>query len=149
MPSRWPGQRWQPVLIAFFVLATTSLVVRARADPALYERDLPHGARSAALPLLLALLAAEGVGVVGILRRWRWLFWFLLLAFGLSVLRVPLRAAQWAGLGGSGEPTWYDLARGAVSLLQGGIAARSIPRARSTPPARSSAGCTGSISLTG
>jgi hypothetical protein len=63
------------------------------------------------------------VGVVGILRRWRWLFWCLLLAFGVSVLRVPILAAQWAGLGGSGEPAWYDLARGAVSLLQGGIAA--------------------------
>jgi hypothetical protein len=39
---------------------------------------------------------------VGVVRRWRWTFWLILVAFLFGVLRVPVAALQ---LTGSWPPT--------------------------------------------
>jgi hypothetical protein len=109
-------------LIAFFVLVTAGLLAVARAQPDLYGRNL------AALPdwagplLLLALLAAEALLIAGILRRWRWLFWAVLVVFGTSAIRVPLLPLQLLRLLPGGEPPWYALLQAGVGAVQAAIA---------------------------
>jgi hypothetical protein len=38
---------------------------------------------------LFALLVCIALVIVGVVGHWRWLFWFLLVAFGVSLLQIP------------------------------------------------------------
>src|SRR5690348_14597663 len=87
-------RRLQGVLIAFFVLVTAGVLVISHVQPDLYGRDLAALPAWAGALLFGALIAADVLLIAGILRRWSWLFWALLVAFGLSVLRVPLLPLQ-------------------------------------------------------
>jgi hypothetical protein len=81
------------LVLGFFIFAWVALVVILVAAPEVYdqalrlpggERILPTLAFLTALSVFLVLL---GVGVVG---RWRWTFWLVLVAFLIGgVLRVP------------------------------------------------------------
>ncbi len=120
-PKHTATRRLQAVLIAFFLCATLSLLAVYRVQPAIYTQELGGAARYGWM-LLLLLLAVEAVLTVGMLRRWRWLVWLLVVAFASSLLRVPLLALRLAGLAGGSEPLWYDLVRALVGLVQGAIA---------------------------
>jgi hypothetical protein len=66
----------------------------------------PSGCPAAAVPnslFLAALSAFIGLLAVGVVRRWRWTFWLILVAFLFGVLRVPVAALQLRGLG-RGQP---------------------------------------------
>jgi hypothetical protein len=55
---------------------------------------------------------------VGVVRRWRWIFWLLLLAFLSSVLRVPaslLELANWIPASG---PIWYVIFQALIGVVQ-------------------------------
>lgn len=73
----------------------------------------------ALLAALLALLAALGVGVA---RRWRWLFWLLLLAFTAGLVRVPLAILQLSGQLVPEGPDWYVVLQGNIGVVQAGLA---------------------------
>ena len=62
-----------------------------------------------------AFLALLGLGVV---RRWRWVFWLVLVAFLAGVLRVPVSLLELAGGQPAEAPTWYLLVQGGLGLLQ-------------------------------
>src|SRR5579871_6706384 len=83
-------RRLQGVVIAFFVLVTAALLVISRTQPGIYGRDLAALPGWAGALFVLVLLVAEAILIAGILRRWRWLFWALLVVFGVSAIRVPL-----------------------------------------------------------
>ncbi len=118
----YPGDAPAPgVLIAFFPCATLSLLVVYRVQPAIYTQELGGAARYGWL-LLLLVLAVEAFLTVGMLRRWRWHFWLLVVAFASSLLRLPLLALRLAGLVGGADPLWYDLVRALVGCVQGAIA---------------------------
>ena len=76
------------------------------------ERELPALGFLAAISTFLVLL---GVGVV---RRWRWTFWLILVAFILGVLRVPASILQLSGLLPADFPTWYVLLQMLIGLVQ-------------------------------
>ena len=59
---------------------------------------------------------------VGVLRRWRWTFWLILVAFGFGVLRVPLAILQLTGVLSVSTPSWYVLLQGLIGLAQFAIA---------------------------
>jgi hypothetical protein len=63
---------------------------------------------------LLAFLTVLAAGVV---RRWRWTFWLLAVAFLAGVLRVPASLLQLLGVVAS-SPTWYLLFQALVGVLQ-------------------------------
>jgi hypothetical protein len=116
-------RRLQGVLIAFFVLVTTALLVISRTQPDIYRRDLAALPGWAGALFFLVLIAAEAILIAGILRRWRWLFWALLVVFGASAVRVPLLPLQLARLIPGGDPPWYALLQAGIGLAQAAIAA--------------------------
>ena len=119
--------RTQALLIGFVILSWAALVAILVGAPDLYDTELrPLGL--AGLPdVRLAFLAAiTGLLVllaIGTLRRWRWMFWLLLIAFAAGVLRVPLFALQVLGAVSSDVPLWYTGLQAVVGLVQVAIAA--------------------------
>jgi hypothetical protein len=56
---------------------------------------------------LAALSAFIGLLAVGAVRRWRWTFWLILVAFLFGVLRVPAAVLQLTGILATNSPIWY------------------------------------------
>jgi hypothetical protein len=67
------------------------------------------------------LSAFVGVLAVGVVRRWRWTFWLILVAFLFGVLRVPVAALQLTGVLATDTPVWYVLYQGLLGVAQFGI----------------------------
>ncbi len=120
-------RRLQRTLLPFFLLAVLFLVVVYVAAPSIYTNTLslmpsPTGRYPAATTLLLA-----GVGVflsivmIGVLRRWRWVFWLVLVATGSMILDVPVTLLQMTGILPALFPLWYSLCRMGASLIAVGI----------------------------
>jgi hypothetical protein len=114
--------RTQQLVLGFFVFAWVALVVILVAAPGIYEQALrlPGGERK--LPTL-AFLAAISVFLVllgvGVVRRWRWTFWLVLVAFLIGgVLRVPASILQIRGILPSGFPDWYLLLQALIGVVQ-------------------------------
>jgi hypothetical protein len=90
--------------------------------PEVYDQALRlPGGRGAELAALAALSAFIGVLAVGVVRRWRWTFWLILVAFLFGVLRVPVAALQLTGVLATDTPTWYVLYQGLLGVTQFGI----------------------------
>jgi hypothetical protein len=113
--------RTQALVLGFFLVVTASLVVIRAAAPDVYDQALrfPSGwPRWAPSAFLLVLVAFIGLLTVGVLRRWRWAFWLILVAFLAGVLRVPVAILQLAGVLAARTPTWYVLFQGLIGLAQ-------------------------------
>lgn len=114
----------QITLIAFFTLAVSFLLVVYIMAPSLYVQVLlGRGAGADARPALVtvfiaAILPLIALLVVGVLRRWRWLFWPILIAFTAEIIALPIDALQLAGVMPLMYPVWYTIARLVVSTLQ-------------------------------
>ena len=48
-----------------------------------------------------------GLLAFGVLRRWRWTFWLVLVAFLAGILRVPVAILQLTGVLATDVPAWY------------------------------------------
>jgi hypothetical protein len=102
-------------------MALTSLVVILAAAPDIYDQALRLPSNS---PRWMALTVLAGLGVfigllaIGVLRRWRWTFWLILVAFLAGVLRVPVAGLQLTGVLAADGPTWYVVFRGLLGVLQ-------------------------------
>ncbi len=76
--------RTQQLVLAFFTFAWVALVIILVAAPEVYEQILRlpgSGGRLPTLPFLAALFAFLVLLGVGVVRRWRWTFWLILVAF--------------------------------------------------------------------
>ena len=51
-------------------------------------------------------------------RRWRWIFWLLLLAFIAGILRVPASLLELAGWIPASGPGWYVSLQAFIGLVQ-------------------------------
>ena len=58
---------------------------------------------------------------VGIVRRWRWVFWLIVVAFTFSALQIPATALELAGILTVGVPVWYSVLRALVAVIELGI----------------------------
>jgi hypothetical protein len=112
--------RTQTLVLGFFVVALTSLVVILVAAPEVYDQALRLREGSAAMEVafLAALTAFIRLLTVGVLRRWRWIFWLILVAFLAGVLRVPVAVLQLTGVLAADAPAWYVIFQGAIGLVQ-------------------------------
>jgi hypothetical protein len=112
--------RTQALVLGFFVVALASLVVILVAAPEVYDQALGLRKGSAAMEVafLAALTAFIGLLTVGVLRRWRWIFWLVLVAFFAGVLRVPVAVLQLTGVLAAVVPTWYVVFQGIIGLVQ-------------------------------
>jgi hypothetical protein len=112
--------RTQALVLGFFVLAWASLLVILLAAPGVYDGaiKLPSGSRPAELGFLGAISAFIALLSVGVLRRWRWIFWLIVVAFLFGLLRVPASVLGLAGVLPAAGPTWYVIFQALVGLIQ-------------------------------
>jgi hypothetical protein len=84
--------RTQALVLGFALLAWVSLTVILVTAPEIYDEALQVTGhrRAAEIGFLLALSAFLGLLWIGVVRRWRWTFWLILVAFLLGLLRVPV-----------------------------------------------------------
>jgi hypothetical protein len=115
------ANRTQLLVLGFFLLVWASLVAILAMAPAVYDQALrlpPGDRRPAELAFLAALSAFVALLGLGVLRRWRWMFWLIVVAFLFGVLRVPASVLELTGLLPAAGPTWYVLFQALVGLLQ-------------------------------
>jgi hypothetical protein len=119
------ANRTQALVLGFFLLVWVSLVVILVVAPAVYDQALrlpPGDHRSAELAFLAALSAFIALLGLGVLRRWRWTFWLIVVAFLFGVLRMPASILELTGVLRAAGPTWYVLVQALIGLLQFAIA---------------------------
>jgi len=116
--------RTQALVLGFSLGALVTLVGLLVAAPGVFDEALrlPGHDRRTELGFLSAISALILVLGVGVVRRWRWMFWLILVAFLAGLLRFPATLLQVAGLLPATGPTWYALLQGAVGLVQFSIA---------------------------
>lgn len=113
--------RTQGLVLGFCAAAWISLIVIVAVAPEILAGTptLPggdrRGAEAAFLVALSAFLALVGVGVI---RRWQWMFWLILVAFLAGPLRVPASALELMGVLPASGPAWYLLVQAAIGLVQ-------------------------------
>jgi hypothetical protein len=113
--------RTQGLVLGFSIAAWVSLTVIIAVAPEILVGPLKlpdgdqRGAEAAFLVAIAALLALLGVGVI---RRWRWMFWLILVAFLAGLLRVPASALELMRVLPANGPTWYVFLQAAIGLVQ-------------------------------
>ena len=112
--------RTQALVLWFGLVAWLSLIVILVTAPEVYYEALPaFGHRRAVEIAFLVLLSAFlGLLGVGVLRRWRWIFWLILIAFGLGLVRVPVAVLQLLGKLAPAGPSWYIVLQGVSGVIQ-------------------------------
>src|SRR5207244_366737 len=92
--------RLQAALIGFFACAALTLVATYAAAPTVYADTLPIDADTLArhppgLTLFVGtILGMIAVLIVGIARRWPWIFWLVLIANASAALHLPVTLLQ-------------------------------------------------------
>jgi hypothetical protein len=114
--------RTQSLVLGFFAIAWISLVAILLVEPGIYDSAMklpPGDHRVADLAFLGAISAFILLLVVGVLRRWRWMFWLILLAFLIGgVVRVPASILALAGVLPAAGPAWYVVFQAVLGLVQ-------------------------------
>ena len=112
--------RVQALVLGFLLMAWISLVVILVAAPEVYERrlrSLPGAQRVVEIVFVVALTAFIELLSIGVLRRWRWMFWLILIAFLSGVLRI-VAVLQISGQMRPDGPLWYVILQGVIGLVQ-------------------------------
>ena len=114
--------RTQGLVLGFFGLVWVALVVILVVAPEVYDDALrlPGGdLGQAALVFLVAISCFIALLAVGVLRRWRWTFWLILVAFILGgALRVPASILQLTGIMSTNLPAWYVLLQALIGVVE-------------------------------
>jgi len=107
------GIQW--AVLAFFAAVWITLAVILAAAPEIYGL-----AASGVSPGLFfaAISVLSAVCVIGTARRWRWLFWLVLVAFLAGALRVAASGLAFAGVIRLDGPPWYVALQGAIGIAQ-------------------------------
>ncbi len=114
--------RTQALVLGFFVLVWASLVVLFAAAPEVYYRALKLSSAGEGLLFLIGISAFIALLGVGVLRRWRWTFWLIVVAFLFGVLRIPASVLALEGVLPAEGPSWYLLYQALLGVVQFAIA---------------------------
>jgi hypothetical protein len=129
--------RTQALVLGFFVLAWTALVGMMAVSPAVRDvlvSRMPGSGAPVVVSFLVALLGFLTLLAVGVLRRWRWAFWMILVAFGAGLARVPVAVLQLSGRMAPEGPDWYVVVQGVIGVIQVGIAVAMFAGYRRSGP---------------
>jgi hypothetical protein len=112
--------RNQKLVLGFFLAVLVSVLAIRVAAPEVFDQALrlPPDRPRFQIIFLAALVTFIGVLGVGVLRRWRWMFWLITVAFLAGVLRVPAVILQLTGVLAADAPTWYLLFQGLLGVVQ-------------------------------
>jgi hypothetical protein len=120
-----PLSRVQLAVVTFTVLAVLAFVALLITGSQLVPMPVPG--RPAQVLFLTGLTGLLAVLLAGTLRRWRWTFWLVVVAFGLGgLIRIPASALQLAGAIPPTGPAWYMTLQGAIGVIQVVIAAAML-----------------------
>ena len=114
--------RTQALVLGFFVLVWATLLLLFALAPEIYYQAMKLSSASAGLLFLVGISAFIALLGIGVLRRWRWTFWLIAVAFLFGVLRVPASVLTLKGMLPADGPTWYVLYQACLGLLQFAIA---------------------------
>jgi hypothetical protein len=107
--------RSQGLVLAFFVSVVIALLAISGVDASIYKSQL----HAASVPLAVALLVVfVGLLCVGVVRRWRWIFWLITVAFLAGFLRVPASLLELLDRVPASGPVWYVLLQGIIGVVQ-------------------------------
>ena len=120
--ARVTVNRTQALVLGFFALVWATLVVLFAVAPEVYYRAMKLSSSGVGLLFLVGVSAFIAVLGVGVLRRWRWLFWLIAFAFLFGVLRVPATFLTLEGVLPADGPTWYVVYQGFLGVVQFAIA---------------------------
>ena len=110
--------RTQALVLGFFGLAWASLVVLFALAPDVYGRALRLSSAEARLLFLVAISAFIALLGTGAIRRWRWAFWLIFVAFLFGPLRVVASVLALSGVLPADGPPWYVLYQATLGLVQ-------------------------------
>ena len=117
--------RTQWLVLVFFLAAWVTAIIILAVSPQVYRPTLARAPGSvwvAEIVFVVALSGLIGVISVGVVRRWRWLFWLILAVFLLGVLRVPVTVLELSGQMVASSPAWYIAVQGVAAVVQLAIA---------------------------
>ena len=80
-------------------------------------RSLPGAQRIVEIVFVVALTAFIVLLSIGVLRRWRWTFWLILIAFLFGVLRIPVAVLQLSGQMTPDGPPWFVILQGVIGVF--------------------------------
>jgi hypothetical protein len=112
--------RTQGLVLAFFGVVWAALIVIVAFAPDVYDTTLkvPNGGRAVELGFVVALSLFIGLLALGVARKWRWVFWLILLAFLAGPLRVVASALELGGVIPAQGPAWYTVVQGIIGVAQ-------------------------------
>ena len=112
--------RTQALVLWFLVVAWLSVIVILVTAPDVYDQALPALGHRRAIEIVFLILLSAFLGVlgVGVRRGWRWLFWLILIAFGLGLIRLPVAVLQLVGMLSPAGPAWYVVLQGVIGVTQ-------------------------------
>jgi hypothetical protein len=113
--------RTQALVVGFFAMAWVLFVAILALAPAVYSETLrisPTGAPVLELAFLPALTAFLVLLSIGTVRRWRWIFWLILVAFLAGILRLPASALELTGVLPPAGPAWYVFLQAGIGVVQ-------------------------------
>lgn len=142
--TRYEATPWTSRLqIAVLALQVIALVFAAVTFPTVYDSMLagnmptngnaalandPQALQAFRQVLLVALVIAIAfslvilaIVVVGVLKLWRWLFWYLMITYGIAVLSIPINLIYAFGNGPIHYPSWYFFGSLPVGLAEGAL----------------------------
>jgi hypothetical protein len=112
--------RTQVLVIAFFAVAWLSIVAILGVAPDVYDEALRLGNASDAIRFatLGSITAVISLLTVGVVRRWRWTFWLIVVAFLAGILRIPVSLLQLTDVIHTSLPSWYIAYQCALGITQ-------------------------------
>ena len=121
--------RTQRLVLGFFAVVWITSVAILITSPGIYDGTLNLGpgvhvvADLAFLILISVLITLVGIGVV---KRWRWVFWLIVVAFIFGIVRVVASALQLMNVLPAVGPAWYIGLQAAIGVVQFFIALAMI-----------------------
>ena len=113
--------RTQRLVLGFFAFVWLALLAILLAAPQIYDSTLALGPGPhlvAELAFLISISGLIAILVVGVLGRWRWMFWLIVIAFLFGAVRVIASALQLMNVLPPAGPAWYSTLQGAIGVVQ-------------------------------
>ena len=117
-----PLNRTQWIVLVFFMLVWVALVAIVTLAPDTFDQTLKQLPFAQGRTVELAFLGSISIFLIilsiGVVRRWRWVFWLILIAFASGALRLPASVLELTGVIPLQGPAWYVAFQGGIGVVQ-------------------------------